>query len=96
MTQELFWKLYESKEIEYKIFRYENAAAKDGELYAGEVISFQYMGKFYLRICNNYSPRGYRKRYKNGGWSWAVIKEFDTREQANNYFIKAFKEFHKV
>ena len=96
MTQEMFWKLFESGEIEYKIFSYENSAADNGELAKGEVIAFEHGGKYYLRVCNNYAPKGYRKRYKNGGWGWASIKEFDTKQQANNYFKKAFRDFHKV
>ena len=93
MTQETFWRLFESKEIAYKIFTYENPNAEDGEVSSGEVITFEYQGKFYLRICESHKPVGYRKRYKNGGWDWAKIKEFDSKEHANAYFKKAFGKY---
>lgn len=96
MTQDKFWELFESERINYKIFSYENPSADNGELALGEVIAFEYEGKYYLRVCENYSPRGYRRRYKNGGWSWAVIKEFDTKQQANKYFVKAFSKYHRA
>jgi len=96
MTHEQFWKLYESHEIQCKIFSYENREADNGELALGEVIAFEYEGKYYLRIARNYAPKGYRRRYKNGGWSDSFFKTFDTKEAANAYFKKAFSEYHKI
>ena len=96
MTHEQFWKLYESKQIKYKLFAYENPEADNGELALGEVIAFEYDGKFYMRVCKNFSPKGYRKRYKNGGWSSGVFKVFETKQSANAYFKKAFNGYRLV
>lgn len=96
MTHEEFWNLYENGEIQVKFFTYENPEADNGELALGEVDAYQYNGKFYLRISQNTAPKGYRRRYRNGGWSWATIKEFPTAAAANAYFKKAFPLYKKA
>ena len=96
MTHEQFWKLYENKEISYKLYGYENREADNGELALGEVIAFRYDAKFYFRICKNFAPKGYRRRYKNGGWGTASFKEFETKQAANAYFKTAFNDYKLV
>lgn len=93
MTHEEFWDLYDNNQITVKVF--------DGEL-DGEhksVEAFEYNGKFYLRIHTSYQyttgRRAWGKRYRMSKNS-DYIKEFDTKQHANNYFKKAFSGLPRV
>lgn len=86
MTNELFWNLYDSGEIETKIYTFET------DKKSTEVAAFEFMGKYYLRICTKYGDylldrtAECGKVYRMGGYSSCVIKEFDTKNAANSYF----------
>ena len=96
MTHNEFWDLWVNKSCKFKVFYYDNPDADNGELALGEVIAFEYDGKYFLRYARNYAPKGYRKRYKNAGWTDAEICEFKTKENANNFFRKMFPEYRKI
>lgn len=94
MTNDEFWKLYDSGEIQTKVWE-----GKEGDA-TKEVCSFQYEGKFFLRITESmptkswYSQTKHRYTHRRG-WVHSVIKEFNTASQANNYFKKCFSDCSK-
>ena len=85
MTNELFWKLYNSGEINIVIFEFKK------ERRDIEIDAFEYANKYYLRICTVYEPytldrtaecgKRYRVRYNT-----CNIKEFNNKYSANKYF----------
>lgn len=90
MTNEKFFDLYESGEITVKAFGDENGS---------EIAAFEYNGKYFLRFAlrtDAISWNGKKKIVIKNGWIKNFIKEFDTKEQANNYFKKAAKGFQKI
>lgn len=95
MTHQEFNNLYNNSNINIKCFL---AVENDGT--EKSVESFEYCGKFYLRIhivyryiCDRTSING--KKYRMSKESH-FIKEFDNKYSANKYFLKISKNFKKV
>lgn len=95
MEHSEFNRLYDNGEISVKIFQ---AVEEDGTEKIVE--SFEYGGKYYLRIhnvfryiCDRSSTNG--KKYRMSKDSH-FIKEFNTKERANNYFLKISNNFKRV
>ncbi len=88
MTHNEFNKLYANGEIVIKTYGNE-ASGLDKE--EKTIEAFEYNGRFYLRIHKVYryltGERRCGKRYKMTKESH-FIKEFETKQQANNYFKK--------
>lgn len=90
-----FNRLYGEKKITVKIFE---SVEEDGTVKTVE--SFEYGGKFYLRIhsvfhyvCDRTSSNG--KKYRMSKESH-FIKEFDNKDCANRYFLKISKNFKRI
>lgn len=96
MTHTEFWEHYDKRDISMTLWYYENQQADNGDLAMGEIISFSHGGKYYFRVCKNFAPKGYRRRYKNGGWSQAFFMVFDNKESANTYFIEHYNNYTKI
>lgn len=85
MTHQEFNKLYETDQITIKIFQ----GVVDKE--ERTVESFEWQGKYYLRIHKVFR---YTTNKRSNGYKYNmtkeshVIKEFDTADQANNYYKK--------
>lgn len=105
MTHEEFWKLYDSNTLEnVSIWRkeQENIDPMFND-FRNEVIAYAHNGKYYLRIVqfNGYHiwwvGHGSGRHPKREGVKvWSVIKEFNTKEQANAYFKKCAAGYKKV
>ena len=96
MTHEKFWELYDSNQITVKVFQ----GTDQEEQTTTDVEAFEYDGKFYLRVHTRYEYICDRHRI-NGKWYKMTrgsdyIKEFDTKQHANNYFKKAFSGLTRV
>lgn len=86
MTHEQFNSLYNDGKITLKIY----SGTVDGVEKCIE--AFEYDGKFYLRIHSAFKyVTGRRSNGKRYGMTREshYIKEFESREHANNYFKKA-------
>lgn len=94
MTHDEFNRLYDNCEINIKIFQ---TVETDGT--EKTVESFEYCGKFYLRIHSIFEyvtgERAFGKKYRMSRESH-FIKEFDSKDHANNYFLKISKNFKRV
>lgn len=95
MEHSEFNRLYDNGEINIKIFQ---TVEEDGT--EKTVESFEYNGKYYLRIhsvfryiCDRSSENG--KKYRMTRESH-FIKEFDSKKHANNYFLKISKNFKRI
>ena len=102
MTQQEFWSLYDSGKISCKVF--EAKWAEDGHEFFKLAESFEYNGKFWLRIHNEerwvmrtHDSKGRRYAHQRAP-HWSKIVEFNTAAHANNYFKKFFegREYQKV
>ena len=82
MSNEKFWSLYDSGNIQVKCFHGVNG--EDTKT----VEAFEYDGMFYLRLHVYHPYKGHRWAAE-GSW----IKGFKTREHANNYFKKFAKGY---
>ncbi len=98
MTQEKFWELWDAKALNFKCYRYENRDAHDGDLAWGDVVAFEYEGKYYIRYARYYKPMGWvKKRSPEGAMELnGRICEFQSRENANHFFKRFFSDFRKV
>lgn len=94
MEHSEFNRLYNNGEINVKIFQ---AVEEDGT--EKTVESFEYSGKYYLRIHSVFryvtGERAFGKKYRMSRESH-FIKEFDTKEHANNYFLKISNNFKRI
>lgn len=95
MTQNEFWKLYDSGKIQVKVWEGTEDEMKK------EISSFEYNGKFYLRITKSLNGKSWyselkHRRTHTRGWLHSVIKEFDSKDKANNYFKKAAVGMNRV
>lgn len=94
MEHSEFNRLYDNGEISVKIFQ---AVEEDGT--EKTVESFEYNGKYYLRIHNIFryvtGERKFGKKYRMSKESY-FIKEFDTKAHANNYFLKISNNFKRI
>ena len=94
MEHSEFNRLYDNGEISVKIFQ---AVEEDGV--EKTVESFEYNGKYYLRIHSVFKyvtgERKFGKKYRMSKESH-FIKEFDTKEHANNYFLKISNNFKRI
>lgn len=98
MTHEDFNKLYEMGEITIKVFAGEAATERldangNPVIERREVEAFEYGGKFFMRLHKTArwtswgNKRGRRARLMRLDESH-IIKEFETKAHANNYFKK--------
>lgn len=94
MEHSEFNRLYDNGEINIKIFQ---TVEEDGT--EKTVESFEYNGKYYLRIHSVFryvtGERAFGKKYRMSRESH-FIKEFDSKEHANNYFLKISNNFKRI
>lgn len=94
MTHREFNELYNNGEISVKIY---SGTMSDGVNRTIE--AFEYCGKYYLRIHNVFyyvtGTRRFDKRYKMSRESH-IIKEFNDRDYALNYFKKCSVGLNRV